>query len=80
MWHILSSITVRLRIRLEGKAPFLQQSHDTVYANGKVDVVFDADASAGYLLSVAEHGLNKMWMPKKKGKGVGGGECKGLLG
>ena len=49
-----------------------------VYTNGKVDVVYDADASVGYLLSVAEHGLNKMWMPKKKGKG--GGECKGLLG
>jgi len=49
-----------------------------VYTNGKVDVVYDADASAGYLLTVAEHGLNKMWMPKKKGKG--GGECKGLLG
>eukprot|EP00729_Bicosta_minor_P032486 gene32486-biopygen21134 len=45
-----------------------------VYTNGKVDVVYDADASAGYLLSVAEHGLNKMWMPKKKGKGGGGGE------
>eukprot|EP00729_Bicosta_minor_P006309 gene6309-biopygen1208 len=45
-----------------------------VYTNGKVDVVYDADNSAGYLLSVAEHGLNKMWMPKKKGKGGGGGE------
>eukprot|EP00729_Bicosta_minor_P032478 gene32478-biopygen11146 len=45
-----------------------------VYANGKVDVVYDADASAGFLLSEAEHGLNKMWMPKKKGKGGGGGE------
>eukprot|EP00729_Bicosta_minor_P032479 gene32479-biopygen11147 len=45
-----------------------------VYTNGKVDVVYDADASAGYLLSEAEHGLNKMWMPKKKGKGGGGGE------
>ena len=44
-----------------------------VYTNGKVDVVYDADASAGYLLSEAEHGLNKMWMPKKKGKGEGGG-------
>ena len=46
MWHILSSITVRLRIRLEGKAPFLQQSHDTVYANGKVDVVFGCVTNA----------------------------------
>ena len=41
-----------------------------VYANGKVDVMYDADNSAGYLLSEAEHGLNKMWMPKKKGKGA----------
>ena len=48
------------------------------YNSGKVDVVYDADASAGYLLSEAEHGLNKMWMPKKKGGR--GGECKGLLG
>eukprot|EP00729_Bicosta_minor_P007311 gene7311-biopygen16919 len=45
-----------------------------IYTNGKVDVVYDADNSAGYLLSEAEHGLNKMWMPKKKGKGGGGGE------
>ena len=45
-----------------------------VYTTGKVDVVYDADASVGYLLSEAEHGLNKMWMPKKKGKGAGGGE------
>eukprot|EP00729_Bicosta_minor_P005449 gene5449-biopygen29913 len=45
-----------------------------VYNTGKVDVVYDADASAGYLLSEAEHGLNKMWMPKKKGKGGGGGK------
>eukprot|EP00729_Bicosta_minor_P006747 gene6747-biopygen7167 len=45
-----------------------------VYNNGKVDVVYDADASVGYLLSEAEHGLNKMWMPKKEGKGGGGGE------
>eukprot|EP00729_Bicosta_minor_P032476 gene32476-biopygen11144 len=43
-----------------------------VYTNGKVDVVYDADNSAGYLLTEAEHGLNKMWMPKKKGKGGGG--------
>eukprot|EP00729_Bicosta_minor_P032672 gene32672-biopygen26479 len=42
-----------------------------VYNNGKVDVVYDADNSVGYLLSEAEHGLNKMWMPKKKGKGEG---------
>ena len=47
-----------------------------VYTNGKVDVVYDADASAGYLLSEAEHGLNKMWMPNKKGKGAGGGNAK----
>lgn len=47
-----------------------------VYTNGKVDVVYDADASVGYLLSVAEHGLNKMWMPKKKGKGGGGENAK----
>eukprot|EP00729_Bicosta_minor_P005649 gene5649-biopygen2162 len=45
-----------------------------VHTNGKVDVVYDADASAGDLLSEAEHGLNKMWMPKKKGKGGGGGK------
>eukprot|EP00729_Bicosta_minor_P006739 gene6739-biopygen22873 len=45
-----------------------------VYNSGKVDVVYDADASVGYLLSEAEHGLNKMWMPKKKGKG--GGDAK----
>eukprot|EP00729_Bicosta_minor_P010095 gene10095-biopygen26009 len=31
-----------------------------VYTNGKVDVVYDADASAGYLLTEAEHGLNKI--------------------
>ena len=43
-----------------------------VYISGKVDVVYDADNSVGYLLSAAEHGLNKMWMPKKKGKGGGG--------
>eukprot|EP00729_Bicosta_minor_P006349 gene6349-biopygen21846 len=47
-----------------------------VYTTGKVDVVYDADASAGYLLSVAEHGLNKMWMPKKNGKGGGGKNAK----
>eukprot|EP00729_Bicosta_minor_P032960 gene32960-biopygen15644 len=45
-----------------------------VYTNGKVDVVYDADATVGHLLSEAEHGLNKMRMPKKKGKGGGGGE------
>eukprot|EP00729_Bicosta_minor_P027795 gene27795-biopygen8745 len=45
-----------------------------VYNSGKVDVVYDADNSVGYLLSEEEHGLNKMWMPKKKGKGGGGGE------
>ena len=27
-----------------------------VYTNGKVDVVYDAGASAGYLMSVAEQG------------------------
>eukprot|EP00729_Bicosta_minor_P026047 gene26047-biopygen20469 len=48
-----------------------------VYKTGKVDVVYDADASVGYLLSEAEHGLNKMWMPKKKGKGGGGENAKG---
>eukprot|EP00729_Bicosta_minor_P032852 gene32852-biopygen1865 len=47
-----------------------------VYNSGKVDVMYDADASVGYLLSVAEHGLNKMWMPKKKGKGGGGKNAK----
>eukprot|EP00729_Bicosta_minor_P011680 gene11680-biopygen2360 len=47
-----------------------------VYNSGKVDVVYDADGSAGYLLSVAEHGLNKMWMPKKKGKGGVGKNAK----
>eukprot|EP00729_Bicosta_minor_P015125 gene15125-biopygen3371 len=45
-----------------------------VYNSGKVDVVYDADNSVGYLLSEAEHGLNKMWMPKKDGKGGGGGK------
>eukprot|EP00729_Bicosta_minor_P011854 gene11853-biopygen31080 len=47
-----------------------------VYTNDKVDVVYDADASAGYLLSVAEYELNKMGMPKKKGKGGGGENAK----
>eukprot|EP00729_Bicosta_minor_P004174 gene4174-biopygen24904 len=47
-----------------------------VYKTGKVDVVYDADASFGYLLSEAEHGLNKMWMPKKKGKREGGENAK----
>eukprot|EP00729_Bicosta_minor_P006312 gene6312-biopygen1211 len=47
-----------------------------VYTNGKVDVVYDADNSVGSLLSVAEHGLNKMWMPKKKGKRGGGENAK----
>eukprot|EP00729_Bicosta_minor_P032716 gene32716-biopygen21482 len=47
-----------------------------VYNNGKVDVVYDADGSAGYLLSEAEHGLNQMWMPKKKGKGGVGKNAK----
>eukprot|EP00729_Bicosta_minor_P005433 gene5433-biopygen19871 len=47
-----------------------------VYNSGKVDVVYDADSSVGYLLSVAERGLNKMWMPKKKGKGGGGKNAK----
>ena len=47
-----------------------------VYKTGKVDVVYDADASVGYLLSEAEHGLNKMWMPKKKGKREGGENAK----
>eukprot|EP00729_Bicosta_minor_P015704 gene15704-biopygen3401 len=47
-----------------------------VYNSGKVDVVYDADNSVGYLLSEAEHGLNKMWMPKKKGKGGGGENAK----
>eukprot|EP00729_Bicosta_minor_P032763 gene32763-biopygen30553 len=47
-----------------------------VYSSGKVDVVYDADATVGYLLSEAEHGLNKMWMPKKKGKGGVGGNVK----
>eukprot|EP00729_Bicosta_minor_P006751 gene6751-biopygen7171 len=47
-----------------------------VYNTGKVDVVYDADASVGYLLSEAEHGLNKMWMPKKKRKGGGGENAK----
>eukprot|EP00729_Bicosta_minor_P032831 gene32831-biopygen7812 len=44
-----------------------------VYSSGKGDVVYDADNTVGYLLSKAEHGLNKMWMPKKKRKGGGGG-------
>eukprot|EP00729_Bicosta_minor_P025247 gene25247-biopygen5745 len=47
-----------------------------VYNSGKVDVVYDADNSVGYMLSEAEHGLNKMWMPKKKGKGGGGKDAK----
>eukprot|EP00729_Bicosta_minor_P013379 gene13379-biopygen22057 len=47
-----------------------------VHNTGKVDVVYDADANVGSLLSVAEHGLNKMWMPEKKGKGGAGGKAK----
>eukprot|EP00729_Bicosta_minor_P033096 gene33096-biopygen12812 len=48
-----------------------------VCSTGKVDVVYDVDSPVGYLLSVAEHELNKMWMPKKKGKGGGrGGNAK----
>ena len=39
-----------------------------------MDVVCDADASVGYLLSVAEHGLNTMWMPEKKREMGGGGK------
>eukprot|EP00729_Bicosta_minor_P006260 gene6260-biopygen16876 len=47
-----------------------------VYDTGKVDVVYDVESPVGYLLSVAEHGLNKMWMPEKKGKGGGGENAK----
>eukprot|EP00729_Bicosta_minor_P019574 gene19574-biopygen9469 len=51
----------------------------TVHATGQVDVAYDFDGSVGYLLSVAEHGLNKMWMPEKKGKGGGGENAKVCL-
>eukprot|EP00729_Bicosta_minor_P006748 gene6748-biopygen7168 len=66
------SIGDRVEVLLE-QTLYTAEVH-AVYNNGKVDVVYDADNSAGYLLSVAEHGLKKMWMPKKKGKGGGGGE------
>eukprot|EP00729_Bicosta_minor_P027215 gene27215-biopygen852 len=66
------SVGDRVEVLLEQKL-YTAVVH-AVYNSGKVDVVYDADKSVGYLLSEAEHGLNKMWMPKKKGKGEGGGE------
>eukprot|EP00729_Bicosta_minor_P032764 gene32764-biopygen23547 len=69
------SIGDRVEVLLEQKLHTAEVR--AVYNSGKVDVVYDADSSVGYLLSVAKHGLNKMWMPKKKGKGGGGGNAKG---
>eukprot|EP00729_Bicosta_minor_P007312 gene7312-biopygen16920 len=63
------SIGDRVEVLLEQKLHTAEVR--AVYNSGKVDVVYDADSSVGYLLSEAEHGLNKMWMPKKKGKGGG---------
>eukprot|EP00729_Bicosta_minor_P013042 gene13042-biopygen8283 len=68
------SIGDRVEVLLERKLYTAEVR--AIYNNGKVDVVYDADASVGYLLSEAEHGLNKMWMPKKKGKGGGGKNAK----
>eukprot|EP00729_Bicosta_minor_P006348 gene6348-biopygen21845 len=62
------------RVEVLWKRKLYTAEVSAVYKSGKVDVVYDADNSVGYLLSEAEHGLNKMWMPKKKGKGGGGGE------
>ena len=52
------SVGDRVEVLLEQKLHTAEVR--AVYTNGKVDVVYDADASVGYLLSVAEHGLNKM--------------------
>eukprot|EP00729_Bicosta_minor_P032724 gene32724-biopygen2773 len=68
------SIGDRVEVLLEQKLYTAEVR--AVYNTGKVDVVYDADASVGYLLSEAKHGLNKMWMPKKKGKGAGGMNAK----
>ena len=44
-----------------------------VHDSGAVDVAYDVDNSIGMLLSAAEHGLNKIWMPPdKKGRVKGG--------
>eukprot|EP00729_Bicosta_minor_P032833 gene32833-biopygen17581 len=64
------------RVEVLWKRKLYTAEVSAVYKSGKVDVVYDADNSAGYLLSEAEHGLNKMWMPKKKGKGGGGKNAK----
>eukprot|EP00729_Bicosta_minor_P032666 gene32666-biopygen11569 len=68
------SIGDRVEVLLEQKLHTAEVR--AVYNSGKVDVVYDADNSVGYLLSEAEHGLNKMWMPKKKRKGGGGENAK----
>eukprot|EP00729_Bicosta_minor_P014961 gene14961-biopygen25201 len=68
------SIGDRVEVLLEQKLHTAEVR--AVYNSGKVDVVYDADSTVGYLLSEAEHGLNKMWMPKKKGKGGGGENAK----
>eukprot|EP00729_Bicosta_minor_P032544 gene32544-biopygen19294 len=68
------SIGDRVEVLLEQKLHTAEVR--AVYNSGKVDVVYDADNSVGYLLSEAEHGLNKMWMPKKKRKGGGGKDAK----
>eukprot|EP00729_Bicosta_minor_P006350 gene6350-biopygen21847 len=65
------------RVEVLWKRKLYTAEVSAVYNSGKVDVVYDADASVGYLLSEAEHGLNKMWMPKKKGKRGGGENAKG---
>eukprot|EP00729_Bicosta_minor_P011899 gene11899-biopygen29096 len=68
------SIGDRVEVLLEQKLYTAEVR--AVYNSGKVDVVYDADNSVGYLLSEAEHGLNKMWMPKKKANGGGGKDAK----
>eukprot|EP00729_Bicosta_minor_P007767 gene7767-biopygen18863 len=61
------SVGDRVEVRREQKLHTAEVG--AVCNTGKVDVVYDVDSPVGYLLSVAEHELNKMWMPKKKGKG-----------
>eukprot|EP00729_Bicosta_minor_P014999 gene14999-biopygen23154 len=68
------SVGDRVEVLLERKLHTAEVR--AVYSSGKVDVVYDVDNSVGYLLSAAEHGLNKMWMPKNKGKGGGGKNAK----
>lgn len=43
-----------------------------VHDSGAVDVAYDVDNSIGMLLSAAEHGLNKISMPRRAKGGVGG--------